>query len=78
MRKWTPPAQVGDQAELAPSRGFAYIREKRTGRMWKLIWRNAFQVKTQEDKDIIVRLEGKDGETFYFDAEELRYWLKYV
>ncbi len=77
-RTWHWPPWTEEQSEIALKRGWAMVRNySGTPSFVKLIWRNTFAIKEQEDRDIIVRME-IDGKTYRFDAEELRYWLKYA
>lgn len=79
MRTWRKPEWIEEQEQSgALERGYAQIQDKRTRKWLKLTWRNTYQVRTQEDRDVVIRLEAPDGETFYLDAEELRYWLRHA
>lgn len=79
MRRWSKPEWLVNQEENAVERGFAMVRNHGPGRNFlKLTWRSP-KVTDQEGKDSIFRLKDSEtGREYYLDAEELRFWMKYV
>lgn len=78
MRTWTPPPWAREQQAIATERGFVMVKDYKSGRFIKVRFGNAFRSENQEGQDLIIRLEGLHGESYYLDAEELRQALRYA
>lgn len=78
-RTWHTPKWVRDQYDGgAVKQGAAMVKNYGHGRGFaRLIWRDSYEVRDQEGRDMMVRLE-IDGKTYVFDSQELQYWLKYA